>query len=204
MGYTFTTLTGAKTVEGSIRAWCNHASVPAEDVLTEAQAFIYERLRTFEMRVTLPFTAAIGASSLTLPADFLAPIKLVIDNGDPDGLPYRHEAIFTRSLDEDGDLTEGTPSCWTLHNDAILFDCELDEAIAGDLWYYAIPDPLSADNQTNFLTRKYPTLLRRACMMFGYEFLKRTDVFKDAMVMTEQAIERANVSSDSARMGQEF
>jgi hypothetical protein len=201
VAYTYTSLIAAKSTTGSIKSWVNYDSIPSTDILTEAQAWIYETLRTREMMVSANLDLDDGASVEALPDDFLDPIALTLD-GDAEPLPYVHEMLFNRTRDEDGALPEGRPSRWTIINEQITFDAQLDEAITARFWYYEIPTALSAANETNFLTSRFPTLLRRACMAFAYEFLKRPDEFQTEMVLAAQAVASANMSADRSRRGQ--
>jgi len=205
MALDYTTLTGAKTVTNSIRSWVNHSAIPASDILTEAEAYIYERVRAWEMRQEASISAASGGSVFTLPTDFLAPIKLLLDGHHHMGLTYLHEELFVASKDEDGELYESAwPNYWTIMGEQGLLDVKLTETRNGDLWYYQRPEALSGSNTTNFLTVKFPTLLRRTCTMFGYEYRKDWQAFERELILVEGAIERANQHADSVRRGAEW
>ena len=200
-----TTLTGAKTVTGSIRSWVNHASISPADVLTEAEARIYQNLRHWKMIVEATGSASIGAESITLPTDFVAPIKLQIWGMRDDGLPYVHESLFRRYVDEDGAPADGDPTKWTIQDGVILFDSALSQELSYDFVYYGKPDALAVTtNETNFLTTDFPTLLRRACMAVGFEYRMRWGEAEKYEELTMRAIREANIASDSARYGQEI
>ncbi len=199
---TYTILTGAKSQEGSIKYFAQHGTVPAGQILDEAQAYIYERLRAREMTATVAISASAAADTISLPTGFLDPIKLQLD-GYPDPLEYLHETLLDKFRDEDGDLYEGWPFEYAIWDEKIQFKWALDAALAGDFVYYKIPDALAAStNETNWLTDRFPTLLRRTCLMFSYEHRHRNAQFSTEAILVESAIEKANVAADMARRGQ--
>lgn len=201
-GFTYTILTGAKSVEGSIKFWANHSSVPADQVLTEAQAFIYSRLRVREMIATATVTAAIGASTFTLPTRFLEPIRLLPD-GWGESLPFVHENLHQRFREEDGDLYQGDPTEWTIADEVGVFDSQLVTAFSGRMSFYQRPaDLASSSNETNFLTTRYPTLVRYACTAFAYDHRKRRADATEMRLLAMNEIEEANRESDRGRRGQ--
>lgn len=203
MAIDFATITGAKTTAGSLKSWVNHDTIPVDNILTEAEAWIYQRLRTKEMQTSATGTIAIGADGFALPARFVAPLRLAIHDGVA-FLPYVHEQLFEETLDVDGLLREGTPTKWAIIDDAVQFDAIADEEFDYTLYYYQALPALSVSNTTNFLTTRYPTLLRRVCMMFAYEFLKDFDAFEKQTVLAERALREAGVSDDQRRLGQEL
>ena len=68
--------------------------------------------------------------------------------------------------------------------------------------YYDTPAALGSGNETNFLTIRYPILLRSACMMRAYEHMKQTALATGYMQKAMADINEANVTSDMARRGQ--
>lgn len=197
----FSTLVGTKATEGSIKWLANHALVPSAQILTESEAFIYSRLRVREMIATATVTAAIGASTFTLPTGFLEPIRLLPDGwGDP--LPFVHEALHERYREEDGDLYTGDPSQWTIADEVGVFDSQLTTAFSGRMTYYKTPTALSVSNETNFLTNRYPTALRYTLMAFAYDHRKRRADATEMRLLAMNEIEEANRESDRGRRGQ--
>ena len=49
MAVNWTTLSGLRTVEGSIQSWVNRTDIPITNILIEVQAYIYNELRDQEM-----------------------------------------------------------------------------------------------------------------------------------------------------------
>lgn len=200
-GFTYTILTGTKATEGSIKYWANHSLVPSDQVLTEAEAYIYQYLRIREMRTTAPIAISAGQSTFTLPTAFLEPIQLLFD-GWADPLEYVHESLLRRYKDSTGALYTGEPCQWAIVDETGQLDTELVDALAGDMIYYATPTALSGSNETNWLTDRYPTMLRYACMAFAYDHRKRRTDATEMRALCMGQIEAANTESDRGRRGQ--
>jgi hypothetical protein len=70
-------------------------------------------------------------------------------------------------------LIEGSPSRWAIVDERLQFDCALEDiTLAFRLLYYRAPKLLSATNETNWLTVRYPKLLRVACMTAAADYMK--------------------------------
>lgn len=203
MAMTFTTLTGAKTVEGSIKNWVVRTDTPSTTVLTEAEAWIYERLRVREMMTRETFTFLINTSTLALPSGFLDPIGYRPWQWGDD-LPYVHEAAYRPSTDSTGALTAGEPGHWTIIGTTAYVDVKCSAAFGGDLMYFKQPDALSVSNETNFLTDRYPTLLRRACLMFAWEHARNWERRKEELQLAEAALASVQASDEMFRRTQSF
>jgi hypothetical protein len=201
MAINWTVLTGAKTVAGSIANWVNRGDLPTENILLEAEAAIYERLRVREMMevATLSFLAA--ASTATLPADFLDPIEFrpYGRNGE---LPYIHEQKIGIFRDESGNLEEGEPSRWSIIGTTAHVDVACESAYSGKLMYYKRPAALSVSNLTNFLTIRYPTLLRMACMSKAFEHMKLWGQAQTYLALMEAEVAKASATNESFRRSQ--
>lgn len=204
MAVDFDTLTGSKSTEGSIKYLANHELVPATNVLLEAQAYIYQRLRVQDMIVTAEVSGSLGDSYIAKPTRFLAPVWLRLD-GDTRELDYVHEGQLERFRDDAGNLYEGRPRQYALINDRLEFDVASDDDFAGDICYYQQPAALSVSNTTNFLTDRFPSLLIDTCMAFAWKARNRADMYTAALngdMGVNAQILAANGSADLARMGQ--
>lgn len=202
MAYNFSTLTAAsKSTEGSIRYWVQHDLIPADNILTKSEAWIYEKLRVPDMIVTQAISLAAGDSTLTKPTGFLDPLWMRFD-GDVDEVDYRQENLLERFRDVDGDLIEGHPSQYSLINDRIEFDVAADEALEGDFCFYKIPTALSVSNETNFLTIRFPSLLEAVCLGWAYAAREQHDKSDKYLKIAGGLLEEANMSADRARRGQ--
>lgn len=204
----YTTLTGLKTVEGSIRNWVNDGTVPASVVLTEAEQFIYTRLRVREMRQLTEGTIADGDTSLTLATVAPRYLEMITFNraGDSKGIiRYFDEEQFEQRFVTDnlGNEYEGVPTECTVDGTTIRFNTEADQAYLYRLWYYARPEPLSVSNETNFLIEKHPKLIRHACLAHAYDFKKDMQSRDWHMKAAEMEIFEANKLVDIENQSQE-
>ena len=196
--YDYDTLTGAKSVEGSIRWWGNHTKIPATQVLYEAEAYIYSQIRVRQMRAAETLALLTGDSGIPFPSDYQALIELKIF-GDANPLPFVHENLLNRFRDDNGVLTEGRPNRFADIANEISFDCRADADYNMRLWYYATPASLSTLNPTNWLTIGYPTLLRYVCTAFAFQDRKRHSEALDYFKLAQIEIDNANSGDDLAR-----
>lgn len=199
----YATLVGSKGLEGSIRNWVNRGDVPATTVLTEAEAWIYEHLRVREMqRLDTAFTFSAGSSTANLPEGFQAPIEFrPYGWGSP--LPYYHEQALDALTDEDGEMFEApTPSQWTIIGEEAHLNVKVEDDFKGRLLYHGTPDPLSSANPSNFLTRRYPRLLRVVCCAFAFEHMKDRQAANDKLVEARGLIFEANQTNENYRQSQ--
>lgn len=200
MALTYSTLTGAKTVSGSIANWINRADLPVADILTEAEAWLVSRLRVREMLSFGSVTITSGTSSAALPSDFLDAVQL-LPNGATQELPLVAPSVLGRRTSAGGAVEVSTPTRWAVIGTAAHVDVACATTFESSLIYYARPAALSSDNPTNFLTTRYPTAVRLVCMAFGYQFMKderEAAAFKEA----EVAIAAANAESENERKRQ--
>jgi hypothetical protein len=198
----YTTLVAAKTTLGSIANWLNRSDLPVTEILTEAQAFIYEHLRVREMMTAEDIAVASDNYKASLPTGFLDPVKLTPYGwGGP--LWYVNEDEFKPQRETDGTRIEASePQFWTVIGTELWFDIQLDAAFGGTLIYYKTPTALSGANNTNFLTTRYPTVLRHACESFGLEHMKQPDVALSRRQLVEAEIADINMTNELYRRGQ--
>ncbi len=205
----YTSLTGNKTVEGSIRQWVNNDAVPAGEVLGDAENWIEQMLRVMGMQKRFAFTLEIGQSELDLSTDvpdYLDPIQLwnVRDEG-PLQFVTEFDIDRYRSVDRFGVLTKAAPESFTtIGRDLMVFDAQADAAYPMVLTYYGRPTPLSPDNQTNLYTKNYRVLLRYACMGMAYIFMKDEGRADGLLKLAAGICQQIAVSDDDARRGQRY
>lgn len=206
MAINYTTLVAAKTTEGSIKRWVNRKDIPVTNILLEAEAWIYQHLRVREMMAEVTMAFSIGDTSEALPDGsgsdplFLDPINFTPYENST-GLPYVHENALRRTRDEDGNVLEASEAAlWTIKGTNMEIDVKLDAAWSGILEYYGQPAALAATtNETNFVTVRYPTMLRRACMAFAYEHMKDWSAMRDELALAQAAINEANATNEKYR-----
>lgn len=197
----YTVLTGAKSVQGSIANWVNRSDLPVTTILEEAEAAIYETLRVREMTARTTFSWASGVQTASLPNDFLDPISFRPYTWLAD-LPFVHENGLTEYRNEAGTLDTGDPARWTIIGTTAYLNVLPTAAYSGILLYYGQPAALSGSNTTNFLTTRYPSLLRYACMAKAYEHMKQPDQAMGYTAQMAQAIQKAGSTNDMWRRNQ--
>lgn len=210
MAYTYTTLVADKSTAGSIANWANRTDLPAAFILEEAQAKIYSRLRAREMIAKAAISLASGSETTAAPSDFISAIQIQwnedgrpIDKMDVSGFEERCYRDAT------GSLPEGKPCVFTaIPTDAgggtYHFDTKADQAYAGFQWYFKRPALLSSSNETNFLTVRYPTLLRRTCMIFAFEHQMDFQRAATVEASVNQMLQEAAVEADTDLAGAIF
>jgi hypothetical protein len=166
----FATLTGAKSVDGSIKSWMNYSRIDAEGILEEAQAMIYGRLRVREMRASDQFTVRVGASSVDEPDGLLDAILFWDITNDVEICSKEDSDLERMRSWTDGVLDDGDPAYYALYDELINFDCKTTIQWRLRTLFYKQPDYLADSNPTNFLTKRYPHLLRMACLATGARF----------------------------------
>lgn len=199
----YAVLVADRTVEGSIRNWANNPLAPAGTVLEEAQALIYQTLRCREMRASTSLTLATGALYVAEPADFLDPIRLFDPYGCEIALRGEHQIEGVRAKDGSGAYVRTIPSCYGLYDGRLQFDCAADQDYALTYIYFRRPPLLAAGNPTNFITTRYPSLLRKACMVGVYDFF-RNDAAKNAALQDlSLLLQSIPVMDDMSRRGED-
>lgn len=202
MGMTYTTLIADKSTSGSIKRWVNYSLLDVEQVVLEAQALIYQTLRVREMRFEFDNLAiASGDFYEPLPAGFLDPIALKdITNNISLKLRSEDKIVHARSYDN-GVLIKSIPQRFAIYDEAIQFECAYESAATLNLVGYKRLDDLSASNNTNFLTNRYPHLLRVACLAQAYDFMSNTTKAQANLTMLSALIDKTNAESDLSYRG---
>ena len=201
MAINWTTRTAAKTTSGSIANYVNRSDLPTDNILLEAEAKIYERLRVREMQTVATLTVAADANTASLPSDFLDPIEWR-PYGWSEPILFVSEGTLEAHRDDSGALFEGTPSRWSVLGETAYVDVSCSETFSGKLMYYKRPTALSVSNETNFLTIRYPSLVRVACMAAAYEHMKDFQSATLYQQMLEGKIGEAMMTNDLYRRSQ--
>lgn len=202
----FTTLTGLRTVDGSIRAWLNNSTVPATTILEEAEAYLYSRLRVREMMGTATGTIGSGSDSVALPDDYLRMERMAITGEWAHKLALKDgpEIEAGAKWDENGARLEEMPTAYYTRGTIAQFENPADDAYPYRAVYYARPVPLGTGNETNFVTSRYPRMLRATCLAFASEWLKKADDKQYWLTIAENEIRQANVESEAERRRDSF
>lgn len=109
------------------------------------------------------------------------------------------DATYTANL-----LIAGTPSRFSVFDEQIKFDTAFDTASTLKLLYFRAPLLLSDTNQSNWLTNRYPLLLRAACQAGAADYMKDDTEYQKAMQRLQSLIERTGVEGDLMYRGMQF
>jgi len=196
----YATLIADKNTAGSIKSWINHSLVDVVQIVEEAEALLAQTLRVREMRVAATLSLAAGASSVALPAGFLDPVSLR-DISNNVTLRLRGEAELEALRQyQDGALTDGTPRSFAIFSEALQFETLYDAAASLRLLYFAKWTPLSSSN-TNFLTDRYPHLLRTACLAQAHTFRNNDARAQLELQKLTAYVQKTNAESDLSYRG---
>lgn len=202
MPMNFTTLTGEKSVSGSIKSWLNYGKIDSEGVLLESEAMIYSSLRVREMRSSETLTVKVGASGVDLPDGFLDPLSLRDITNDTDLEPYAEELLEQTRTWTDGVLDSGDPAFFAIFDEQFQFDCRTTTQWRARALFYKQPVSLSVENDTNFLTTRYPHILRMACLATGARFADDQARYEREQRLLEAKIDEINALDEQSRRGQ--
>lgn len=81
----------------------------------------------------------------------------------------------------------------------LTFNAKAQEAMVYSWLYYASPAPLGGANETNFLTDKFPTLLRKACLYIAAEFERIWEDRDRYLADAERELKRATRKNNLRR-----
>src|SRR4051812_10077877 len=101
-------------------------------------------------------------------------------------------------------LIASTPSCWGIWDQAIEFDAAFDTATACKLAYYRRPALLSDDNLSNWLTDRYPMIMRKACQAAAADYMRDADEFNRQAKSMSELILATQAGDDMTFHGAEF
>lgn len=93
-------------------------------------------------------------------------------------------------------LIQGYPLAWAVYDEYLQFDSAFDRPAQCKMLYYRSPEPLSATNLTNWLTRRYPNLLRAACMAASAKYMKDTEEYNKHLAELTALVGSTNVEND--------
>lgn len=204
MTMTYSTLVADKPTAGSIKYATNYEKIDVEGVLLDAQAWIYDAMRVREMIATTNLAVAVGDSSIALPDGFLDPISVQdITNGVSMVLKTEDRLEEIRTY-QSGVLTSGTPAYLSITGTAFELDCRADAAMTIRLLYFRQPDFLSASNETNFLTTRYPHVLRKTVEAFVFSSRNDDANYARCAQQATAMIAKANENNERYRHGTSY
>ena len=194
----YASLVGDKNTAGSIARWVNYAKLDGDVVLAEAQAILFQTLRVREMRtLDTSITASAGDYAEALPANFLDPICLRDANNNRYDLRVPADLMRKRQIDGGTGLpVQGQPIYWSVFDEKLQFEVAFNAAQALQLLCFKSPALLSGTNQANFLTNRYPHLLRKACVLQAWDFMRNETEYAKAKADLEETVGMTNAEAD--------
>lgn len=203
MAMTYSGLIGAKSSSASLRNWVNYSILPVEELISDAEAQIYSLMRVREMRASASLSIALNDSTEPLPTGFLDPISLTDAEGD-DVEQTDELSLMRYRVISGGVLTTGDFQKYAIFNEAMNFDVRARAATTLDLLYFKLPTTLGTGNETNWLTVRYPHILRAMLLAKAFAF-RQDDSRADRWEAKAVAfIESANSMDDLSRRGANF
>jgi len=171
-------LIAAKGTVGSIKNWVNNDEIPSATIVTEAEASIYRSLRVREMITRTTGTLTTSVDNIPLPSDFQDAVRFMFTATGTTAkfVPeFKSLPVVLDAWNYDGTArATGLPRYWGLTGTSMQFNDPADKNYPWHLEYYRIPPALSTAtaSSTNFLTSRYPKLLRAVCLVEAYEWLR--------------------------------
>lgn len=96
------------------------------------------------------------------------------------------------------------PRWFGIWDEAIHFDGSMPQAYTMQLLYYRSLPLLSSTNQTNFLTNRYPHLMRSACQGAAADFMKDSGEYQKCLTRLQAIIQDIRVENDGQYRGMEL
>ncbi len=198
----YTTLVADKTTDGSIKQWMNYGLLPVTTLLEEAQTELYRRLRVREMKSEATISVTSGSKTASLPTNFIDAISLHYRDGSELVKKSERDIITARMYDETaGDYVSARMGKFAVFDELLQFDYRADQAYSLTMIYYKQPALLSGSNTTNFLTSRYPRLLRIACIRSAAEFMNNDTKFAQMEESLVKALAEIDVMDDMSQLG---
>jgi hypothetical protein len=101
-------------------------------------------------------------------------------------------------------LVQGTPIYWGVWDETIFFDVAFAQQTNCNLQYFKSLPILSATNTTNFLTNRYPHLLRKAATAQAWDFMRNDAEYQKDVAALTALVEQVNAEGDLFYRGATF
>lgn len=147
-------------------------------------------------------TMTTSQATVAVPADFLEDKLFCITGTAATTLTRKtiQEVITSWSYDQNGARVVSQPRIFSNDKDNLLLDSPCDQAYPFRFTYYAQPVALGTGTatSTNFITDKYPRLMRAVCMAQAGEFMKESSQYNAGYwaQMAEAELDAAQKESD--------
>lgn len=93
-------------------------------------------------------------------------------------------------------LTQGAPRSWGVWDERLQFDAAFTTQYVCSLMCYLQPALLSSTNPTNFITTRYPNLLRTACQAAAADYMKDDGEYQKSLQRLQALIDRISQQDD--------
>lgn len=182
----FTTTSGSNTVSVALTA--HGFSQDSTFYVTGASAF-----NGVTITGTFPITAITDANDFTIDISILGTAPNASGAGGGASVAYTCD-----------NLVQGVPNWFGIWNENIYFDTAAVQQATCKLQYYQSLPLLSASNLTNFLTNRYPQLMRTACMTSAADFMKDDGEYAKGLARLEKLVMAINAENDMQLRGLEL
>lgn len=98
-------------------------------------------------------------------------------------------------------LESGQPCAWSIWDEAIQFDQAFDDATAFRLLCFMSLPLLSAAHPSNFLTTRYPLLIRKATQATAADFMQDDTQYQKHLTALGALVDATNAESDLSYRG---
>jgi hypothetical protein len=142
----------------------------------------------FTLNGTYPVTAIIDANDFTI--DTVDTLAVTSATGGGSSVTYTAN-----------NLTAAPPTRWSIWNEEVQFDTAHDVPKAYKQLYYRAPQLLSATNTTNFLTVRYPKLIRVATQAAAADFMKDDTEYQKGLAALTALVQSIAVEQDMLYRG---
>ena len=188
-------------------------------MLADAQQLIYQEFRVREMRFgPYPLLLNIGDVSFKLPPGFLDPIAVLGQYQEEiklKDLMTLQRARFIQGTTSDFSISDfqspdfqttigwvqSVPQWYAIFGEQFQFDCASNAQVVYWALYYGSPPLLSHINKTNFLTDRYPHILRAACLAAAADFRKDDADYTRCATRLTAMITSAQTKDDLSNRG---
>jgi len=142
---------------------------------------------------TFPITAIVDTNNFTIDISNLGTTPSASGSGGGAAVDYLCD-----------NLIAGMPNWYAIWDEAIHFDAAFTQQTLCKLLYYRSPTPLSSSVQTNFVTNRYPQLMRVACMASAADFMKDDAEYQKGMARLQAIVDRVSIENDMGMRGMEL
>lgn len=168
---------------------------------------VHEAAHSLNQDSTITILAAAATGGLALNGAF--PVTSIVDadnfvidaGDDATSTATGGGALATYTANN---LISGSPSRWSVWQERVKFDVAFDSPATLKLLCYRSPKPLSATNNSNWLTSRYPMLMRKACLASSADFMKDDVEYKKQVEALNALIGSTAASNDLIYRGAEF